>query len=77
MDEVYRRRAERDRENLSLKGETCDGRCPAAALVKVRGASGELMFCGHHASDFDLLLSMQGFRVVGDLRPALRARGPR
>lgn len=37
------------KERVLTLNDRCDGpKCGAAALVKVTGVSGDLLFCGHH-----------------------------
>lgn len=42
------------KERTLTLNDRCDGpQCGAAALVKVSGVSGELMFCGHHYTKYE------------------------
>lgn len=44
--------SENKTKTLTLS-DRCDAGCSAAALVKVVGVSGELLFCGHHYSKLE------------------------
>jgi hypothetical protein len=44
----------KDKERVLTLNDRCDGpSCSAAALVKVSGVSGELLFCGHHYNKYE------------------------
>lgn len=50
------------KEPVLTLNDRCDAqKCSAAALVLVRGVSGELFFCGHHYSRYENSPSMQDF----------------
>ena len=52
---------EKKERTLTLN-DRCDGpQCGAAALVKVSGVSGELMFCGHHYNKYEMSENMIKF----------------
>lgn len=52
---------EKKERTLTLN-DRCDGpSCGAAALVKVSGVSGELLFCGHHYTKYEESPSMKKF----------------
>ena len=39
----------KEQERVLTLNDRCDaGSCSAAALVQVKGVTGELLFCGHH-----------------------------
>jgi hypothetical protein len=43
------------KERTLTLNDRCDaGNCGAAALVKVSGVSGELLFCGHHYNKYEM-----------------------
>lgn len=46
--------AEEKKEKTLTTSDRCDsGDCGAAALVKVAGVTGDLMFCGHHYTEIE------------------------
>ena len=46
---VVAEQTEEKKERLLTLNDRCDsGSCGAAALVQVKGVTGELLFCGHH-----------------------------
>lgn len=50
------------KERVLTLNDRCDaGSCGAAALVKVSGVSGELLFCGHHYNKFEMSDNMIKF----------------
>lgn len=50
------------KERVLTLNDRCDaGQCGAAALVKVSGVSGELLFCGHHYNKFEMSDNMVKF----------------
>ncbi len=50
------------KERVLTLNDRCDaGHCGAAALVKVSGVSGELLFCGHHYNKFEMSDNMVKF----------------
>jgi hypothetical protein len=50
------------KERVLTLNDRCDaGQCGAAALVKVSGVSGELLFCGHHYNKFEMSDNMIKF----------------
>lgn len=50
------------KERVLTLNDRCDaGHCGAAALVKVSGVSGELLFCGHHYNKFEYSDGMKKF----------------
>lgn len=50
------------KERTLTLNDRCDGpKCGAAALVKVSGVSGELLFCGHHYNKYENSESMKKF----------------
>ena len=50
------------KERVLTLNDRCDaGHCGAAALVKVSGVSGELLFCGHHYNKFEMSGNMVKF----------------
>jgi hypothetical protein len=60
MNAVAEETVEEQKERILTLNDRCDG-CGAAALVKVSGVSGELMFCGHHYSNNENSESMKKF----------------
>jgi hypothetical protein len=53
---------EKPKERVLTLNDRCDaGSCGAAALVKVSGVTGELLFCGHHYSKFEEGEAMKKF----------------
>ena len=53
---------EEKKERILTLNDRCDaGQCGAAALVKVSGVSGELLFCGHHYNKFEMSDNMIKF----------------
>jgi len=52
----------KNKERTLTLNDRCDGlKCGAAALVKVSGVSGELMFCGHHYTKYENSENMKKF----------------
>jgi hypothetical protein len=50
------------KERVLTLNDRCDGpKCSAAALVKVSGVSGELLFCGHHYTKYENSEGMKKF----------------
>lgn len=50
------------KERTLTLNDRCDGpACGAAALVKVSGVSGELLFCGHHYNKYEMSENMIKF----------------
>lgn len=50
------------KERVLTLNDRCDaGHCGAAALVKVSGVSGELLFCGHHYNKVEESEGMKKF----------------
>lgn len=50
------------KERVLTLNDRCDARaCGAAALVKVAGVSGELLFCGHHYNKVEHSDNMKKF----------------
>jgi hypothetical protein len=50
------------KERVLTLNDRCDaGHCGAAALVKVSGVSGDLLFCGHHYNKFEMSENMIKF----------------
>lgn len=50
------------KERVLTLNDRCDARdCGAAALVRVSGMSGELLFCGHHYNKFENSDNMKKF----------------
>ena len=50
------------KERVLTLNDRCDGpQCGAAALVKVSGVSGELLFCGHHYTKYENTDGMKKF----------------
>jgi hypothetical protein len=45
--------------------DRCD-RCPAQAFVLVKGVAGELLFCGHHYSKYEVELIRFAYEVIDD-----------
>ena len=57
VDEVVEKK-----ERVLTLNDRCDGpACGAAALVKVVGVSGELLFCGHHYNKYENSEGMKKF----------------
>lgn len=55
--------------------DRCDKRdCGAAALVEVKFAHGNLLFCGHDYRDNEASLAAQGAEVVQDIRHTLTTK---
>lgn len=53
---------EEKKERVLTLNDRCDaGSCGAAALVKVSGVSGELLFCGHHYNKVEMSDNMVKF----------------
>ncbi len=53
---------EEAKERVLTLNDRCDsGACGAAALVKVAGVSGELLFCGHHYNKYENSEGMKKF----------------
>jgi hypothetical protein len=53
---------EQVKERTLTLNDRCDGpKCAAAALVKVSGVSGELLFCGHHYTKYENSEGMKKF----------------
>lgn len=53
---------EKPKERVLTLNDRCDaGSCGAAALVKVSGVTGELLFCGHHYNKFEEGEAMKKF----------------
>jgi hypothetical protein len=50
-----------EQEKILTLNDRCDAACSAAALVKVSGVTGELLFCGHHYARFENSESLKGF----------------
>ena len=52
----------KDKERVLTLNDRCDARaCGAAALVRVSGVSGELLFCGHHYNRVEHSENMKKF----------------
>lgn len=50
------------KERVLTLNDRCDAKaCGAAALVKVSGVSGELLFCGHHYNKYEMSENMIKF----------------
>lgn len=48
--------------------------CPAAGMVQVADHNGrDLVFCGHHYHNYEIGLTLHGFKVTVDNRPGLTA----
>ena len=53
---------EQEKVRILTLNDRCDaGQCGAAALVKVTGVSGELLFCGHHYNKVEYSDGMKKF----------------
>lgn len=66
----------KDKEWVLDANDRCD-RCSAQAYVLIKGATGELMFCGHHYDKImnnpDTYIKMMGFMLeVVDERERLK-----
>lgn len=66
----------KDKEWILNANDRCD-RCSAQAYVLIKGATGELMFCGHHYDKImnnpDTYVKMMGFMLeVVDERERLK-----
>jgi hypothetical protein len=58
---VVEETTEKKERTLTLN-DRCDAKaCGAAALVKVSGVSGELLFCGHHYNKYENTEGMKKF----------------
>lgn len=58
---VVEESTEKKERTLTLN-DRCDAKaCGAAALVKVSGVSGELLFCGHHYNKYEMSENMIKF----------------
>lgn len=58
---VVEEATEKKERTLTLN-DRCDAlACGAAALVKVSGVSGELLFCGHHYNKYEMSENMIKF----------------
>lgn len=52
----------KSKERVLTLNDRCDAKaCGAAALVKVSGVSGELLFCGHHYNKVEHSDNMKKF----------------
>ena len=60
MNAVAEEIVEEQKERTLTLNDRCDS-CGAAALVKVSGVSGELMFCGHHYKKHENSEAMKKF----------------
>ena len=60
MNAVAEEVVEEQKERTLTLNDRCDS-CGAAALVKVSGVSGELMFCGHHYNKHENSEAMKKF----------------
>jgi hypothetical protein len=62
MNSVVEKVVEEKKERNLTLNDRCDGKaCGAAALVKVSGVSGELLFCGHHFTKYEDTDQMKEF----------------
>lgn len=62
MNAVAEEIVEQKKERTLTLNDRCDGPgCGAAALVKVSGVSGELLFCGHHFTRYENTDGMKNF----------------
>jgi hypothetical protein len=62
MNAVIEEVSEEKKERVLTLNDRCDGKaCGAAALVKVSGVSGELLFCGHHFNKYENTDAMKEF----------------
>lgn len=60
MNAVTEEVTKEQQELVLTLNDRCDS-CGSAALVKVSGVSGELMFCGHHYNKYENSESMKKF----------------
>lgn len=60
MNAVAEEVIEKQKERVLTLNDRCDS-CGAAALVKVSGVSGELLFCGHHYNKHENSEAMKKF----------------
>jgi hypothetical protein len=56
-----------------LVADRCD-KCGAQAFVIAKFAAGELLFCGHHFSDHELMIRESSFEVI-DEREFINQKG--
>jgi len=48
-----------------LVADRCD-KCGAQAFVIAKFGAGELMFCGHHFNDYELMIREQSYEIVDE-----------
>jgi hypothetical protein len=63
-----------DKEEYILTfNDRCD-QCSAAALVLVKGVTGELMFCGHHYAKNESALSKFAYETIDERKKIQKNR---